>query len=184
MKKIIGLTLTLLLATITLNAQVEIISTGTATSYNVAIPGSFSLRNGLQITFKAHVSCSAGATVNVNVTGALPIRKLGGTTNLDAGDIISGQVVTLAYDGTNWQMISALGSTPAAPTNYWSPNGSDIFNNNVGNVGIGTSTPSKLGVGTRVLTISGSESYDGIKTLVVSIFSQVLLMKFCSCFIK
>ncbi len=41
------------------------------------------------------------------------------------------------YDGTQWIELS----------NYWSKNGNDIYNNNSGNVGIGTSTPNGYGHG-------------------------------------
>ena len=40
------------------------------------------------------------------------------------------------YSGAGWVQLAAGGAT-----NYWSLSGSDIFNNNVGNVGIGTSIP-------------------------------------------
>ncbi|MFN8305803.1 MAG: tail fiber domain-containing protein [Ferruginibacter sp.] len=50
------------------------------------------------------------------------------------------------YNGTGW-VESATGS----PTNYWTPNGTDIFNNNSGNVGIGTNVPpSKLAIKTTI----------------------------------
>jgi hypothetical protein len=40
------------------------------------------------------------------------------------------------YNGAGWVQISTGGAT-----SYWSLNGSDIFNNNAGNIGIGISTP-------------------------------------------
>jgi hypothetical protein len=40
------------------------------------------------------------------------------------------------YNGTAWNVLSAGSST-----NYWSLNGSDIYKNTTGNVGIGTTTP-------------------------------------------
>ncbi len=40
------------------------------------------------------------------------------------------------YNGSTWNALSA-----GSATNYWTPNGSNIFNNNAGNVGIGLSTP-------------------------------------------
>ncbi len=40
------------------------------------------------------------------------------------------------YNGTAWAVLSAGSST-----NYWTAGASDIFNNNTGNVGIGTATP-------------------------------------------
>lgn len=50
------------------------------------------------------------------------------------------------YNGTGW-VESASGS----PTNYWTLNGTDIFNNNSGNVGIGTNVPpSKLAIKTPI----------------------------------
>jgi hypothetical protein len=46
---------------------------------------------------------------------------------------------------------------PVVPTNYWSLNGSGIYNNNGGNVGIGTTTPT-----TARLVVSGTNGVEGI----------------------
>jgi hypothetical protein len=135
------------------NAQVEIVSTGTGASYLVNAPAVFPLRNGIQITFKAHTTCFASATINVSGTGALPITKEGGTNNLSAGDIQAGQVVTIAYDGANWQMLSSLGNSAAGLSgsgtedyvSKWNNaagttlGNSSIFDN--GSIGIFTNTP-------------------------------------------
>lgn len=140
-KKILILTLSLLTITLVSKAQVEILSGGSSAAYTVVVPGAFKLTNGLQVSFKAHTACSASATLNVSSTGNISITKIGGSAPLSGSDILAGQIVTVAFDGTNWQMLSAVGSTPAAPTNYWSPNGADIYNNNAGNVGVGLSSP-------------------------------------------
>ena len=142
MKKILILTLSLLTINLVSKAQVEIVSSGTSGAYAVTVPGTFVLSNGLQVTFKAHTANTAGATLSVSGTAIKNITKLGGSVNIAGSDILTNQIVTVAYDGTTWQMISAVGSTPTAPTNYWSVNGTDIYNNNAGKVGIGKSTPS------------------------------------------
>lgn len=133
-KKILILTLSLLTINLVLKAQVELISGGTGAAFTLNVPGVFSLRNGIQVTFKAHDNSAVGATIDVNVTGAISIMKDGGTNALSASDIKAGQIVTLVFDGSNWQMMNPVATPPAAPTTYWSPNGSDIYNNNGGNV--------------------------------------------------
>lgn len=154
MKKILILTLSLLTINLVSKAQVELTSTSVGATYYVTVPSTFVLTPGLQVTFKANVDNSASMSLDVSGTGAKPIRKLGGSQPLSGSDILSNQIVTVAYDGSNWQMISAIGSTPTAPTNYWSPNGSDIFNNNAGNVGIGTTPSTKLDVANSTLPTS------------------------------
>lgn len=136
-KKILILTLSLLTINLVLKAQVELNSGGTGAAYTLSVPGSFSLRNGIEVTFKAHANSVAAPTMNVSGTGAISIMKDGGTNALDASDIKAGQIVTLAYDGSKWQMMNPIATPPTAPTTYWNPSGSDIYNNNGGNVGIG-----------------------------------------------
>ncbi len=135
MKKYLATAIILLTIVISSKAQVELISSGTGAAYTLSVPGVFSLRNGIQVTFKAHANSSAAATMNVSGTGAASIMKDGGSSSISASDIKNGQIVTLAYDGAKWQMMNPVG-TPTVPPNYWSPNGSDIYNNNVGNVSV------------------------------------------------
>jgi len=92
-------------------AQVELNSTGSANAYTLAFPGVFSYSNGISFTFKANFANTDSATINVNSLGAKAIKKHKGD-NLVANDIKSGQVVTLVYDGTNFQMTSGLGNAP------------------------------------------------------------------------
>ena len=64
------------------------------------------------------------------------------------------------HDGTTWNPLSAGSST-----NYWSLNGSDIYNNTSGNAGIGTTTPGdKLTVQTVTNTFGISHT-DGTITV-------------------
>ncbi|MDF2438979.1 MAG: hypothetical protein K0Q95_3355 [Bacteroidota bacterium] len=110
--------------TTTVKAQVEIVSSGTSSAYVLNVPAIFPLRNGVQVTFKAHSACTAAPTINVTGTGAINITKEGGNAPLAGGDIQAGQIVTLAYDGTNWQMLTASGnpSTTGALTGFGTQN--------------------------------------------------------------
>lgn len=67
---------------------------------------------GMIVNFKAATANTGAATVNFNSIGAGAIKKVAGgvTTALDDNDIRAGQWVTVVYDGTNFQMISALGN--------------------------------------------------------------------------
>ena len=57
-------------------------------------------RTGATFTFKANHTNSGNATLNVDGLGAKEIRKLGGASQVAAGEIISGQMLTVVYDGT------------------------------------------------------------------------------------
>lgn len=160
MRKIIVLTLTFLFATIGLKAQVELTSTGTGGSYSLSVPGAFQLRDGIQVTFKAHVNSAAGATMNVSGSGNVSIVKDGGANALAAGDIIVGQVVTLAYADAKWQMITPTG-TPAVASNDWSLTGNAISAGNQ----LGTTNAFDLSIiagGTAAITIDDVSQNIGI----------------------
>jgi hypothetical protein len=62
-------------------------------------------------TFKADVANTGACTLNVNSLGAKTIKKYG-TLDLSTGDIIAGQMVTVRYDGTYFQMESVARPTP------------------------------------------------------------------------
>lgn len=61
--------------------------------------------DGDTYNFKADVGNTGTATLNVNSLGAKTIKKYG-TADLVTGDIVAGQIVTVRYDGTNFQMQS------------------------------------------------------------------------------
>lgn len=67
---------------------------------------------GAMYVFKANTANTGAATINLVSLGAKTIKKQAGgiTTDLDDNDIRAGQWVVLIYDGTNMQMVSALGN--------------------------------------------------------------------------
>jgi hypothetical protein len=94
--------------------------TGAANAYVVTfqpgqpIPASYT--SGLTVKFKALNACSGASTVNVNGLGNVAIRRATGVA-LTTGDIVSGQVVELTYDGAFFQMANYLGSGATSNTN-------------------------------------------------------------------
>ncbi len=82
-------------------------SAGTPTTYTLTLaPVLGTYTTGMEIRFKAHTANAAGpVTLNVNALGAKTIKKDVGT-DLAASDIQINQLVTVAYDGTNFQLIS------------------------------------------------------------------------------
>lgn len=64
---------------------------------------------GQIFTFKADVANTGACTLNVSSLGAKTLKKKV-SADLSTGDIIANQIVTVVYDGTNFQVISRLAS--------------------------------------------------------------------------
>jgi len=75
---------------------------------------------GAQFSFKADVANSGAVDVNVNALGAKNIFKFT-TRELEANDILAGQIVTLEYDGTNFQLVSNPNSPHFTSSNQTIP---------------------------------------------------------------
>ena len=58
---------------------------------------------GMPIRFKAINANTGAATVNINGLGVTPIKK-NVSVALSAGNILAGQIITVIYDGTNFQL--------------------------------------------------------------------------------
>ena len=65
----------------------------------------------------AGANTTTGVTININGIGAKSITK-NGTTVLAIGDIISGSIVEITYDGTQFQ-ISSLATSILSTNNTW-----------------------------------------------------------------
>lgn len=87
--------------------------TGSANAYIVTfvagqpIPAAYTA--GMRVVFKALTACTGASTVNVQGLGVVNIKRANGVA-LAANDIVSGQLVELTYDGTNFQMVNFLGT--------------------------------------------------------------------------
>ena len=55
---------------------------------------------GMRITFKTANANTGASTVNVNSLGTKTLKKSDGSTDVETGDIPSGQYVTFIYNGT------------------------------------------------------------------------------------
>jgi hypothetical protein len=100
---------------------------GAANVYAVTlapVPGAYAA--GLQVTFKAANANTGASTLNVNGLGAEAIKKSGGATALATGDILAGQIVSVVYDGTNFQIQTGL-TGPAGATGGTGIAGGDLF---------------------------------------------------------
>jgi hypothetical protein len=112
---------------------------GSANAYAITLasaPASYTA--GQVFYFKATNANTTASTLNVNSLGVKSIVK-NGSTALVANDILAGQLVTVAYDGTNFQMESPVG-TSAAP--QYATSGSTTQYTSAAQVS-GTSTISK-----------------------------------------
>jgi hypothetical protein len=102
-------------------------ATGSANAYVVALsPAVTAYTTGMTVNFKANAANTGACTLNAGA-GAVSIRKQV-TTDLAANDIRANQLVTVIYDGTNFQMISASGNAAGGPAAC--PSGFTNVNNN------------------------------------------------------
>lgn len=107
------------------NTKNYAVSTGTATAYQVTLPsfeGSFGYIEGMQIIMRAHVTNTGPATLSINNGTPVAMKNFhtgtGPAYNLVAGDLASGIIYSLRYDGTQFQVVNtvatALASSQAA----------------------------------------------------------------------
>lgn len=83
-------------------------STGAANAYVLAVDAQISaLAVGDIFKFKANFSNTGAATINVNAIGAKAIKK-NVSVALEPGDILSGQLAAIIYDGTNFQLLNPI----------------------------------------------------------------------------
>lgn len=79
---------------------------GSANAYAITLSPALSANiTGMPIRFKAANTNTGTSTLNVNGIGTVAIKK-NVSTALAAGDIVSGQIVTVVYDGTNFQLMN------------------------------------------------------------------------------
>lgn len=86
---------------------IYVVSTGSANAYILGTsPAITAYVAGQRFVMNANFTNTASATVNVSGLGAKTLKFGGG--NLLAGDIQSGQLVEIIYDGTNFEVNSSL----------------------------------------------------------------------------
>lgn len=99
---------------------------GSANAITVSLsPAPASYAAGMLVNFKATAAANTGpVTINVNSLGVKSIKK-NVSTDLAANEILVNQLVSLIYDGTNFQVISPLSGAGGT---------SEPYQNNVPNV--------------------------------------------------
>jgi hypothetical protein len=143
---------------------------------------------GTHYRFKANTANTGAATINLNSIGAKTIKKVAGgiTTDLSDNDILSGQWVDLAYDGTNMQMQSTLGNAASggsSPTADFAMSGditpSQITSNQNDYNPTGLSTASVLRLSTDASRdITGLQGgADGRFIIIDNVGSNLIVLK-------
>lgn len=85
------------------------VDTGAANAYVVTLaPALPAYITGMLIQFKAAAANTGASTININGLGAVAIKKRVNAA-LTANDIMANQIVTMVYDGTNFQLVSFPG---------------------------------------------------------------------------
>ncbi|UPA25365.1 hypothetical protein [Shinella oryzae] len=98
------------------------VSTGTASAYVLTYEvGPAAYAKGEVFSFFPHVDNAGPATLNINLLGARTIVRHDGTA-LSAGQIKAGQITALAFDGTNFRLITPIVNNPTFSGTLTVPN--------------------------------------------------------------
>lgn len=84
-------------------AYVYAADTGAANAYAVTLSPAPTIVAGSEVVFLAAHACTGASTLAVNGGSPIAIKKAVSTA-LATGDILVGQIVTVKFDGTNWQL--------------------------------------------------------------------------------
>jgi hypothetical protein len=155
--------------------------TGSTNAYAITTsPVTSSIPVGTVFSFEAGHANTEASTLNVDGIGAITIKKNGGTgasvgTDLAARDIAAGQIISVAYDGTNFQIQSTLGNAPSGGGSG-TPGGADtqIQLNKAGTFGAepgfgvdNSTSPTLLSVPWNHLRL-GATNYDDFNTTALT----------------
>lgn len=81
-------------------------SAGSSNAYTLSLDSSITAyEEGMRVSFKASFTNTNAVTLNVNSIGAVSIKKFG-DLDLVAGDIVSGKIIDLKFDGTNFVLMN------------------------------------------------------------------------------
>ena len=103
------------------SGRYTICATAAATAAKNANLDHFALMPGVvvQVAF-ATVNTAANPTLNINDSGAKPITYCGVAP--EAGQLAQGQVYTLIYSGSSWQIIGGMSPYPIGQYTWWEDN--------------------------------------------------------------
>jgi len=139
--------------------------TGTANAYVIALsPAVTAYAAGQAITFKAGAASTTASTLNVNGLGTKAIKKLH-DQDIASGDIESGSIVTVVYDGTNFQMTSQVASAAGGFT----LSATDVLD--FGASTLTLSSGAVTGTGSRHVIAAQSGTTDDFDTLATTNYS-------------
>jgi len=129
--------------------------TGAANAYAIALtPAITAYAVGQKFRFRATNPNTGASTLNVNGLGVKTIKKFA-TSALESGDIIAGQVYTIVYDGTDFQLQTPIANLPAINTKEITT---------AGNVAVTGDISASGDVSTATLTVSGNATHSGTVT--------------------
>jgi hypothetical protein len=89
-------------------------ATNSGNAFSVTLTPAPVYTTGMTVHFRASADITGSASLNVNGLGAKTIKK-NYNSDLVSNDIKNGQMVSVIYDGTNFQMLSQLGNAASAP---------------------------------------------------------------------
>ena len=96
---------------------------GSNDTYAITLdPAPTAYTTGMVVQFKANTVNTGAATLNCNSLGAKTIKK-NYNSDLSDGDIKANQIVTVIYDGTNFQMLSPVSNNIAFKNGVTTRNG-------------------------------------------------------------
>ncbi len=147
-------------------------ASGSGNNYQVSLPVSVGYTAGMMVSFRSNAANSGAVTLNVNGLGTRSVLK-NVVQSLQPNDISAGQIISVMYDGNNFQVISQLaqvtnftgtlsgdvtgtqGATVIAPG---AVTGSKIANNAVttGNIANGAVTDAQVAYGISYAKLSGA----------------------------
>jgi len=120
---------------------------------------------GQMFYFVATAANTGAVTINIDSLGAKSITR-DGTTALAAGDIQSGEVCVIVYDGTQFQLVNGASQSAAIVTNSLTVNGTSSLDGAVTINDSGADVDFRVEGDTveNALFVQGSDGYVGVGT--------------------